>query len=461
MASTGSYTDPAHAAETSGLQTVVNSVARHVLRKTPQNTIRKWPEDGPFVMPQLPILVFNGGSSSIKFSVYMADALLTPIFDGEASGIGTPGAQFEFHARTNTDQRQQTPEPSPQELGSFRDAVRKIAATLDEAGVPRSLAIGHRVVHSGPTLTRHQRITPTVLAQIEKAISFAPLHEPIALEIIHEAIHHFPDADNYACFDTVFHQTMPTVASTYPLAKEIRQQGVRRYGFHGLSCESILQQFEDGQVSDLCPPAKIPARLIIAHLGNGASITAVHDGKSLDTTMGLTPCGGILMGTRSGDLDPGLIFYLLRTHAAGSSNPTGAIEELLNKHSGLLALSGLSNDMRVLRDAAASGNLEAVLAIESFVLSARKAIGGFVALMGGVDALIFTGGIGEHDALTRAQICAGLDVFGIAIDPKSNTNPRHHARHINPQESGVAVYTLPAEEDRMIAAHVARMMRTQ
>jgi len=412
-------------------------------------------------MPQLPILVFNSGSSSIKFSVYMADGPLTPIYEGEASGIGTPEAQFEFHARKNTDQRQQTPGPSPQEPGSFRDAVRKIAATLDEAGVPRLLAIGHRVVHSGPTLTRHQRITPTVLAQIEKAISFAPLHEPIALEIIHEAIHHFPDADNYACFDTVFHQTMPTVASTYPLAKEIRQQGVRRYGFHGLSCESILQQFEDGQVPDLCSPAKVPARLIIAHLGSGASITAVRDGKSIDTTMGLTPCGGILMGTRSGDLDPGLIFYLLRTHAAGSSNPTGAIEELLNKHSGLLALSGLSNDMRVLRDAAASGNLEAALAIESFVLSARKAIGGFVALMGGVDALVFTGGIGEHDSLTRTQICSGLIACNIAICPEKNEAAGPTARLISRQEAGSAIYVLPAEEDRVIARHVAHMIHAR
>ncbi len=411
-----------------------------------------------FVTPRLSILVLNGGSSSIKFSIYESAETLTLLYDGEASGIGTPKARLDFYAINDEVRQQQICESTPQELGSFRDAVRKIAAILDQPGVPRPCAIGHRVVHSGPKLTAHQRITTEVLADIEQAISFAPLHEPIALEIIHQAVQHFPGVENYACFDTIFHQSMPEVASTYPLPKEIREQGVRRYGFHGLSCESILRQFEDGRVPDLSPSAKVPGRLIIAHLGSGASVTAVRDGKSIDNTMGLTPCGGILMGTRPGDLDPGLIFYLLRMHADGAANPTDAIEHLLNKRSGMLALSGLSNDMRILRDAAADGNSQAVLAVEAFVLSVKKAIGGFIALMCGVDAIVFTGGIGEHDALTRSQICAGLEAFGIIIDPQKNEVTQPGARRVSRQKSSTAVYVLPAEEDRMIAAHVARML---
>ena len=414
----------------------------------------------PLLMPRLPILVLNGGSSSIKFSVYEAADRLTLLYEGEASGIGTPKAQFDFHAITDENHQRPMPGSTPPELGSFRDAVRKIAATLDQPGIPHPAAIGHRVVHSGPKLRSHQRITPEVLADIEHATSFAPLHEPIALEIIHEAMHHFPKVDNYACFDTIFHQTMPEVASTYPLPKDVREQGVRRYGFHGLSCESILQQFESGRVPGPLHLAKVPSRLIIAHLGSGASITAVRDGKSIDTTMGLTPCGGILMGTRPGDLDPGLIFYLLRQHANESANTTDAIEQLLNKHSGLLALSELSNDMRILREAAASHNMQAALAIEAFVLSVKKAIGGFIALMCGVDAIVFTGGIGEHDALTRSQICAGLDAFGITIDPKKNEAMQPRSRRISQQESNAAVYVLPAEEDRGVATHVANMLYT-
>lgn len=242
------------------------------------------------LMPRSPILVLNGGSSSIKFSVYGAADHLTLLYEGEASGIGTPKAQFGFQAITDVNRQQPMRGSTPHELGSFRDAVQKIASTLDQPGIPHPAAIGHRVVHSGPKLNAHQRITPAVLADIEHAISFAPLHEPIALEIIHEATHHFPNVDNYASFDTIFHQTMPEVESTYPLPMDIRKQGVHRYGFHGLSCESILQHFENGRVPGAFPLANVPSRLIIAHLGSGASVTAVRDGKSIDTTMGLTPC---------------------------------------------------------------------------------------------------------------------------------------------------------------------------
>ncbi len=410
---------------------------------------------------RFPILVFNGGSSSIKFSIYDAGATLSLLYEGEASGIGTPEAKFDFYAIREEERKRKITTSAPEELRSFGDAVRRITAALGQPGVPRPAAIGHRVVHSGPNLTAHMHITPEVLADIEQATSFAPLHEPIALEIIHEAMHHFPDVDSYACFDTVFHQTMPQVASTYPLPKKFFDQGVRRYGFHGLSCESILQQFQDGRVPGLPPSSKIPSRLIIAHLGSGASITAVRDGKSIDTTMGLTPCGGILMATRPGDLDPGLIFYLLRQHATDSTNSIDTIEQLLNKDSGLLALSGLSNDMRVLRTAAGNGNSQAILAIEAFALSVKKSIGSFIALMDGADAVVFTGGIGEHDVLTRSSICAGLDAFGILLDPAKNEATLSEARLISASDSRTSLYVFPSEEDRMISAHVANMLGAQ
>jgi len=406
------------------------------------------------------ILVLNGGSSSIKFSLYQAAEHLDLLYDGEVGGIGTPMAKFEFRAKKGV----ACPQPQPasvQELGSFGGAVHKIAAALDTPEVPRPTAIGHRVVHSGPHLDAHQRITPDVLAEIERAIAFAPLHEPIALEIIHETMHHFPGVENYACFDTIFHQNMPEVASTYPLPEDIRKQGVHRYGFHGLSCESILEQFKDGRVLSPIAPTEVPSRLIIAHLGSGASVTAVQDGLSIDTTMGLTPCGGILMGTRPGDLDPGLIFYLLRMHSKDPDNTIDAMEDLLNKHSGMLALSGLANDMRVLQAAAAKGNSQAARAIEAFIVSVKKALGGYVALMGGVDAIVLTGGIGEHDASTRSKICAGLAPFGIILDEEGNSKLSASAARISSAKSAVAVYVLPAEEDKMIATHVARMAYPQ
>jgi acetate kinase len=409
-------------------------------------------------LQQLPILVLNGGSSSIKFSIYIANGTeLTLLNDGEASGIGTPDAQFDFYAFRDGKRETLLSESAPPELGSTRDAVRKIAALLHQPGLTHLAAIGHRIVHTGPKLIAHQLITSEVLSEIEKATHFAPLHQPIGLEIIHEAKKSFPGVDNYACFDTIFDQDLPEVASIYPLPKEIRDQGVHRYGFHGLSCESILKQFQDGRVPNLSPPAQIPERMIYAHLGSGASITAIRNGKALDVSMGLTPCGGVLMGTRSGDLDPGLIFYLLRLHSGSAVNATDAVEQMLNKGSGMLALSGLSNDMRILRDAVKKGNQQAALAVEVFAVSVKKMIGGYIALLGGLDALVFSGGIGEHDSITRAQVCAGLDAFGLMLNLEENDATHEGPKTVSQKGSKITVYVLPAEEDRVIAGHVERL----
>jgi acetate kinase len=296
-----------------------------------------------------------------------------------------------------------------------------------------------------------------VLLEIERATCFAPLHQPIGLEIIREARESFPGVENYACFDTIFLQDLPEVASIYPLPREIRDQGVHRYGFHGLSCESIMQQFQGGQVPGMNPPNQIPKRVICAHLGSGASVTAIRDKKAIDCSMGLTPCGGVIMGTRPGDLDPGLIFYLMRLQRGSASDATDAVEQVLNKHSGMLAISGLSNDMRLLREAEKSGNDQAALAIEVFARSVKKTIGSYVALMGGLDALVFSGGIGEHDPATRAQVCAGMDVFGLTLDSEANDPTHAGPKAISGPDSKVDVYVLPADEDRIIAEHVARL----
>jgi acetate kinase len=242
---------------------------------------------------------------------------------------------------------------------------------------------------------------------------------------------------------------MPEAATTYAIPAEYREQGVRRYGFHGLSCESIvrqLQAFEGG----------LPRRMVIAHLGSGCSVTAVVDGRSVDTTMGLTPTGGVVMGTRPGDLDPGLMLYLLREV---KGDKVSALERMLNHDAGMVALSGMPNDMKAVREAAAKGDARAKLAVEIFTRSVKKALGGFMAVMGGVDAVVFAGGIGEHDARSRAEIVGGLEGFGISINAALNEGGGDAIRRVSASESVPMVLVVPAKEDWMIAVHVDRMAK--
>jgi acetate kinase len=253
-------------------------------------------------------------------------------------------------------------------------------------------------------MDRHQRITDEVLKDLEDAVVFAPLHDPAVIVVIKAMMAKFPSVPHYACFDTVFHQTMPEEATTYPIPIEYRERGVRRYGFHGLSCESIVQRLRGEKT------ISFPKRMVIAHLGSGCSVTAVVDGCSIDTTMGLTPTGGVVMGTRPGDLDPGLLLYLLRET---TGDQVSALEKMLNHDAGMVALSGMPNDMKAVREAAAKGDARARLATEIFTRTVKKALGGFIALMGGIDAVVFAGGIGEHDARSRAEIVAGMQGLGI------------------------------------------------
>jgi acetate kinase len=277
------------------------------------------------------------------------------------------------------------------------------------------------------------------------------LHDPAVIEVIKEMMERFPDVAHYACFDTVFHETMPAAATTYAIPVKYRERGVRRYGFHGLSCESIVRQLRD-------PTLEFPRRMVIAHLGSGCSVTAVVDGRSVDTTMGLTPTGGVVMGTRPGDLDPGLVIYLLRQV---EGNQVGALEKMLNHDAGMVALSGMANDMKAVREAAEKGDAKARLAVEIFTRSVKKAVGGFVALMGGVDAVVFAGGIGEHDARSRAEILGGMEGLGILMNSELNEAKGDSIRRVSASDSVTAVLVVPAKEDWMIAVHVDEMARSK
>ncbi|WP_010165222.1 acetate/propionate family kinase [Sphingomonas sp. PAMC 26617] len=307
------------------------------------------------------VLALNSGSSSLKFGLY----------DVGPTGVVelTTGAVEAMH---------------------FQDRMfERIEAALTEAKVPGPTAIGHRIVHGGPTLRRHSRIEDDVVAQLKEAVALAPLHGPASLALIRLAEAHYPALPQVACFDTVFHTTLPEIAYVLPIPRAMSSDGVRRYGFHGLSCASIVRQLG----------GELPDRLIIAHLGNGASVTAVKAGRSIDTSMGLTPTGGVVMGSRTGDLDPGVLLYLLREKGLDGS----ALEALVDNQSGLLGISGVSGDMRALH-LAATEHPDASLAIDIFCYSVRKQIGAMAAVLGGVDMLVFTGGIGENDAAVRRSI---------------------------------------------------------
>ena len=383
------------------------------------------------------ILVLNSGSSSIKFSAFSGSGAegLESLLEGELSGIGTPEARLALNS--------EEPRPSPAAaLGQAVDAI--LDAVSGHLNAPVE-AIGYRVVHPGAKLQGHQRITSEVLADLEGAVAFAPLHDPAVLTVIRESMSRFPQLPHFACFDTVFHRTMPEDATTYPIPREYREQGVRRYGFHGLSCESIVWQLRRR-------PEGVPQRMILAHLGSGCSVTALRDGLSVDTTMGLTPTGGVVMGTRPGDLDPGLILYLLRQQK--SEDAVAALETMLNHNAGTVALSNLPNDMREVRKAASGGDEAALLALKVFTRSVTKAMGSYAWLLGGVDAIVFTGGIGEHDAPSRTEILVGLEEIGVVLDAEANEASAGGVRCITRPESGTSVWVVPAEEDLMIARHV-------
>jgi acetate kinase len=383
----------------------------------------------------LNVLALNSGSSSLKFGLYRVAATATDmLMSGAAGSIGSPASTFEAQ-----DARHSGLVSESMAIPTQRDAIIRIGRLLAERNMPAPDAIGHRIVHGGPKLLKHCLIDTAVLQQLSAAVAFAPLHTPPALSVIRYALEHFPQLPHAACFDTSFHAELPQVARVLPIARNWQLEGVRRYGFHGLSCESIVHQLG----------TNMPQRLVIAHLGNGSSITAVKDGRSVDTSMGLTPTGGVIMGTRSGDLDPGVLLYLLRAKNFDAT----MLEELVDRHSGLLGISGIDSDMRQLHEAAPS-NADAALAIEMFCYSVRKQLAAMIAVLDGVDLMVFTGGIGEHDPQAREAICRGLSWIGVSLNAARN---RGADNPISNAASRCVIRVLPSQEDETIARHTRNL----
>ena len=396
-------------------------------------------------MSSLPVLVLNSGSSSIKFSVYEAEnGERRKLHEGAVDGIGTDLGKFWIKDADGNKLVDQTPA-----LPTRAVAFALVADALHSGDFPAPVAIGHRMVCGGPTVQENQLITPELIDEMERYTAFAPLHTPIACYIMRESLRLFPGVPNFVCLDSYFHRTMPEVVTHMPIPEAYSAMGVRRYGAHGISYESIVYQLQPN----------VPEKLIVAHLGNGASISAIRNGKCLDTSMGLTPTGGIISGTRTGDIDPGVLLFILRKiaeTAKSASDAADQLETVASKKAGLLGVSDLSNDMRDLRDAIKEGNAKAKLAVDKFTWTIARWIGSYVAELNGLDMLVFTGGIGENDIASRAEICAGLGALGIVLDPVRN-NVRGEAV-ISAEDSPVTVRVIPPAEDLIIVNHVVRLL---
>ena len=387
------------------------------------------------------ILTINSGSSSIKFSLYGLGETEALILKGELAGIGVERGDFQAE-----DQGGHQLTARKIELPDHEVAFKTLFDWLQGHEIGKNLhAIGHRLLHGGPAHIKPQLVSPALIEDLKLLIPLAPEHLPDEIKGL-EAVHQlFPDLLQVACFDTAFHRRMPDLAQRYPLPEPLIREGLRRYGFHGLSYEYLTQELEREAESQ-----EAYGKLIIAHLGNGASMAAIENGRSLDTTMGLTPAGGLVMGTRVGDLDPGVILYLLQEKGMSPA----AANHLVNHQAGLLGISGISEDMRDLlaREDTATG---AALAVRIFCYQARKFIGALATVLGGLDTFVFTGGIGENSATIRARICANLEFLGIHLDLDLNNE---NAPIISKKGSPVTVRVMKTNEELMIARHTRDLL---
>jgi acetate kinase len=386
-------------------------------------------------------LVLNAGSSSLKFCVYARPQANDWHLEsrGQIEGIGASPRILARDAdgRTLIDQAPSTP------VHDGAGALEALAVWLRSMfGGGRVLGVGHRVVHGGARYTGPVIVTGQVLAELHGLIPLAPLHQPHNLAAIEAVSERLPGTPQVACFDTSFHRTQSTLAELIALPDEICQAGVRRYGFHGLSYEYIATALPR-MAADIAR-----ARVIVAHLGNGASLCALRDGKSVDSSLGFTALDGLCMGTRPGGVDPGVILYLFQN--LGLSAPE--VETVLYKKSGLLAISGISSDMR---DLLASSEAKARLAVDYFVYRAAKEIGALAAVLGGIDGLVFTAGIGENSAEIRRRICESSAWLGIKLDAEANAR---NALRISVAESRVSVWVIPTNEELMIARHTGLLL---
>jgi acetate kinase len=385
------------------------------------------------------ILTLNAGSSSIRFAVYEAGAILQRRLEGKVHRIGLSGTHLIVEDAA----------------GKARPALKFAARDHRAAGIflldwlrtqpafASVQAVGHRVVH-GMRHSEPQRITSKLLTELRRITPFDPMHLPREIGLIEAFRRRQPKLPQVACFDTAFHRSMPRVAKLLPIPRRYLAKGVERYGFHGLSYAYLMEELTR------VDPGAIRGRVILAHLGNGASLAALRDGKSLDTSMGFTPAAGLVMGTRSGDLDPGLAYYLARSERMTAAG----FQKMVNQESGLLGVSGFSSDLRDLL-ARESSDARAAEAVALFCYQAKKWLGSFAAVLGGLDTLVFAGGIGEHAPLIRERICDGLGFLGIELDATRNARD---AALISRDSSRVKVRVIPTDEELMIARSVVRTL---
>ncbi len=386
------------------------------------------------------ILTINGGSSTIKFALFEAGDSLRRMLDGNVDRVGLSGTNLTFRDSAGKSQNSRT--IGTDDRGS---AVAFLLDWLETQQVFASVkAVGHRVVH-GMTHSEPERVTPELLDELHRIMPYDPEHLPLEIELIEAVRQRHPKLPQVACFDTAFHRTMPRVARLLPIPRRYEAKGLQRYGFHGLSYAYLMEE-----LARLGDPAATTGRVILAHLGNGASMAAVRDGKSIDTSMGFTPTAGLMMSTRSGDLDPGLAPYLSRTEQM----TTRQFYEMVNHKSGLLGVSEISSDLRDLL-AQEAGDVRAAEAVALFCYQAKKWIGSFAAALGGLDTLVFAGGIGENAPLVRERICDGLQFLGIEIEEKRNVT---NAGGISAETSRVAVRVMHTDEEVMIAKSVCRVL---
>lgn len=387
------------------------------------------------------ILTINGGSSSIKFALFEIGESLRRILTGGIERIGLPEACLRVKGVNPADNlsRSVTPPDHAAAKGALMDWIEQ------RSQVEALTVVGHRVVHGGPKYSQPQRITAEMVEELRRLSPFDPEHLPDELLLIEAFYRRFPDLPQVACFDTAFHHDLPRVARLLPIPRRYEAQGVRRYGFHGLSYAFLMEE-----LARLGDPAATRGRVILAHLGNGASLAAVRDGRSIDTSMGFTPTAGLVMSSRSGDLDPGLVSYLARTEQMSATD----FQKMVNHESGLLGVSETSSDLRDLLDRETQ-DVRAAEAVALFCYQAKKWIGAFAAALGGLDTLVFAGGIGENAPTVRARICEGLGFLGIELEEKRNAA---NEGVISAAASRVAVRVIRTDEELMIARSACRAL---
>src|SRR5215218_10103569 len=391
------------------------------------------------------LLTINTGSSSLKAALYRlrGGGTETPELRAEASRIGGRGGEGLLRL---ADDRGETLDERRDDLPDHAAALDALLSRLRDRGLERDdlAAVGHRIVHGGDRRREPQRVVPEVVADLRALVPIDPNHLPQAIAAIEALGRAYPMVPQVVCFDTAFHSRMSRVARLYALPRRLAEEGIVRYGFHGLSYEYVVDELRK------VDRAAYEGRLVVAHLGNGASMAAVKEGVGIDTTMGFTPTGGLMMGTRSGDLDPSVPLFLLEERGL---TPT-EVSDLVNKRAGLLGVSGTSADMRDLLEREAYDG-RAAEAVALFCYQAKKFLGALAAALGGLDALVFTGGIGEHAAPVRERVCEGLGFIGIRLDPDRNAA---HAPVISSDDAAVTVRVVPTDEDLMVARHTRRLI---